>query len=85
MNDFELFEALRDLVRSVARIDPSVPMTPESTLVEDLGVDSLDLVSVYLQVQDDFDVVVGEEDVAGIRTLGELARYVADQRPAKVA
>jgi acyl carrier protein len=80
-----LFERIADLVRSVAKIDADVPITPETSLVDDLGVDSLDLVGVILQIQDDFQVSVNEDDLPRLEKLGDLARYVEQRIPAAAA
>ncbi|GEJ58489.1 acyl carrier protein [Anaeromyxobacter diazotrophicus] len=39
--------------------------------------DSLALLSLVVAVEDHFRVRVGEEDAAGLRTLADLARFVA--------
>lgn len=85
MKNAELFDSLCGLVRAVAKVDPDVPMTPESDLVDDLGVDSLDLVSVVLQIQDDFGVDIAEDELPRMRTLGALVDYIADQRASQAA
>ncbi|QDV35407.1 acyl carrier protein [Tautonia plasticadhaerens] len=85
MRDPQLFDAVCALIRSVVKLDPSVPIAPESTLVDDLGVDSLDLVSVFLEVQDAFGVVVDEEDLNGIVSVADLVAYVEGRRASQAA
>ncbi len=85
MTDRALFNELGTLVRSIAKLDDQVPMTPETRMVDDLGVDSLDLVSVYLEIQDRYDVAVAEDDLPEIKTLGELTDYVAARRSVQAA
>ncbi|RUL85616.1 acyl carrier protein [Tautonia sociabilis] len=85
MPDPQLFDAVCGLIRSVVKLDAEVPMTPDSTLVDDLGVDSLDLVSVFLEVQDAFGVVIDEEDLTGIVSVGDLVAYVAERRASQAA
>lgn len=83
--DSALFDRLAALVRSVAKIDADVAITPATRLVEDLGVDSLDLVGVILQIQDDFQVSVNEDDLPELQKLGDLARYLEERLPAAAA
>jgi acyl carrier protein len=85
MTDPKLFAELSELVRTVAKIDPEIVLNPESNLVEDLGVDSLDLVGVYLQIQDHYNVVVSEDDMPTLVSLGDLTQYVADRLPSAAA
>jgi acyl carrier protein len=85
MPDTQLFDTVCDLIRSVVKLDESATITPESSLVEDLGVDSLDLVSVFLEVQDTYGVAIDEDDLAGLVTVGDLVGYVFDRRASQAA
>jgi acyl carrier protein len=68
-------------VRRAAKLDPDLPLDGSSRLIEDLGIDSLDLVDVLLKVEGDFDVSIDDRDVVKLVTIRDLARYVADRRP----
>jgi acyl carrier protein len=85
MADSRIVTELAEIVRSVAKLDPDVAVTAESKLVDDLGIDSLDLVGIFLQVQDRFDVVVDEDDIPQLRSLGELAGYIGQRLPSAAA
>ena len=60
-------------------------ITADSRLVEDLAIDSLDLVSVLLKIQDHFDIAIDDEDVPNLRLVSDLARYVQEHRGSAVA
>lgn len=47
-----------------------------ATRFDDLGADSLDLVQVYIEVEDEFGVVVPDGDAAAFKTLGDLAAFI---------
>ena len=85
MTDSKLVGELVAAVRAAAKIPATVVITPESRLVEDLGIDSLDLVGVYLKIQDDLGVVIDEADVASLSRVIDLANYVAVHRSADAA
>ena len=72
-----------DLVRKSAKIPPSIPVHANSRLVEDLGIDSLDLIQLVLQVQDRFEIVIDEDDVANLCRVGDLAAYLSERRESK--
>ncbi len=76
---------LADSVRAIARIPSNVPVTAESRLVEDLGIDSLDLVSIVLTAQETYGVAIDEDDVAELRTMADLVVYVDRRRNAAAA
>ena len=85
MTDPLLLSDVAEAVRFVARIPPDVSIGPDSLLVEDLAIDSLDLVGIFLKIQDDFDVAVNDDEVPGLRRVADLAHYVARHRGAAAA
>ena len=68
------------IVRRAAKLPAGVPIRLESRLVEDLMIDSLDLVSMVLQLQDHFDVVIEEDDVPNLCRVADLAAYLTGRR-----
>ena len=85
VTDSTLLADIADSVRSVARIPPDVAITGDSLLVEDLAIDSLDLVGIFLQIQDHFDVAINDDDVPSLRRVADLAHYVARHRGSAAA
>ena len=49
----------------------------DSSIADDLGADSLDVVELVMQLEDEFDIEVPDEDAEAIRTVGDVERYVA--------
>lgn len=78
--DEALVHELSDVVRKAAKLAPSIVIEDDSRMVDDLGIDSLDLVGVLLQVQDHFGVEIDDDDVAQLKTIHELAVYLAERR-----
>jgi acyl carrier protein len=85
MTDSTLVVDIANAVRMVARIPPEVAISADSLLVEDLAIDSLDLVGILLKIQDRFDVAIDDEDVPNLRRIADLAGYVASQRGSAAA
>ncbi len=54
-------------------------ITAESTF-EDLGADSLDVVDVIMTLEDEFDMEIPDEAIEGMKTVGDLAKYVEDNQ-----
>ena len=77
----DLLTQVADEVRRAAKLPDDRPMNGSSRLVEDLGIDSLDLVGVMLQVQDRFGVEIEDDDVVKLTTLEALTSYVAQRLP----
>ena len=51
-------------------------ITPETRLQEDLNADSLDVVDLIMNIQDEFEVETPDEDVENIKTVGALVEYI---------
>jgi acyl carrier protein len=80
MTDSTLVTEVARIVRQAAKVPPHVAIDADSRLVEDLAIDSLDLVGVLLAIQDHFDIAIEDDDVPSLRRVVDLAEYVAKDR-----
>jgi acyl carrier protein len=85
MPDSPLLVSLTALVRTVAKLPESAKLEPESRLVEDLGIDSLDLVGVFVKIQDEYDVEDDDDEMMQLRTIGDLAAFVVRRQESAAA
>lgn len=65
--------AIAEAIRSVSARARQVTITRQSLLLEDLALDSLDLVAVVVELQDRYDVEIDPDEITAIRTVGDLA------------
>ena len=73
-------EELQQKVCSILAENLSVPedkVTPESRFQEDLDADSLDLVEAVLALEEEFGVTIPEEEMEGVKTVGQAIQLVA--------
>lgn len=75
MTQGEIVQELIRIVHEVAEVDVEI-VTPEASLTEDLHLDSLTVVEIYLTAEDAFGVRIPDEDFAKFRTLGDAADYI---------
>jgi acyl carrier protein len=54
----------------------SEDLVPEAHILDDLGADSLDVVELVMALEEEFDIEVPDQDVEGIRTVGDVETYV---------
>jgi acyl carrier protein len=80
MIESTLVAEVAGIVRQAAKVPPQRTIAGESLLVEDLAIDSLDLVGVLLAVQDHFDIAIEDDVVPSLRRVADLAEYVAKNR-----
>ena len=85
MPEPEVVAEVSEVVRSAAKIASGVPVTAETHLVDDLAIDSLDLVGVFLKLQDHFDLAIEDDDVPTLLRVSDLAHYVATHRASRAA
>jgi acyl carrier protein len=55
---------------------PRNQLTKKTLLVEDLGVDSIDLLALAIDLEKEFDVVIADEAFYRIRTIGDMILYM---------
>jgi len=53
-------------------------VTPESHIIDDLGLDSLDTVELVMALEEEFDIEISDEHAAGIRIVGDIARLLEE-------
>ena len=49
---------------------------PEATFKDDLGADSLDVVELVMELEDEFDLEISDEDAEKISTVGDVIEYI---------
>ena len=52
------------------------PVTLESSFVNDLGADSLDIVELVMELEDEFDLSIPDEDAEKMQTVGDAVKYI---------
>ncbi|MBR3839160.1 MAG: acyl carrier protein [Clostridia bacterium] len=70
-----MFEKIRDIIVEQLGVEES-QVTLESSFVEDLGADSLDIVELIMALEDAFDVEIPDSDAEKIATVGDAVEYV---------
>lgn len=74
-----IFEKLADIVAEQFGVDAD-SITKDTTFEGDLGADSLDIVELSMALEEEFDLEeMGEEDLSGITTVGDLAKYLQNK------
>lgn len=71
-------EKVREIVASQLGVEES-EVTPEASILDDLGADSLDVVELVMALEEEFDLEVPDEDVETLRTIGDVSRYIAER------
>ncbi|MBF0999646.1 MAG: acyl carrier protein, partial [Lachnospiraceae bacterium] len=62
-------EKLKQIIARVLNVDPN-EITPDSTFIEDLGADSLDVFQIVTELEEEFQITIPQEKVEKIKTAG---------------
>ena len=71
----QIISGLAEIIEEVTGIEPS-EVTPEKSFVDDLDIDSLSMVEIAVQTEDKYGVKIPDEDLAGLRTVGDVVSYI---------
>ena len=55
-------------------------ITPKTSIINDLGADSLDVVDLLMTIDGEFGVEVPDEDVEKVKTVEDLVNYIEDRQ-----
>lgn len=72
----EVGNRIRSIVSQQLGVEVS-EIHADSSILDDLGADSLDVVELVMQLEDEFDIEVPDEEAQTIRTVADVERYVA--------
>ena len=59
---------------------PENEINPESSFIEDLGADSLDLVELIMSMEDEFGLEISDEDAEKIVTVQDAVKFLSEHK-----
>lgn len=69
------FDKLKKIIADVINVDPNEIM-PESTFLEDLGADSLDVFQMVMKIEEEFGIQIPAEDAEKITNVEEAVNLI---------
>ena len=77
MNTEEVFEKVKAIiVEQLGVTETSVEM--ESSFIDDLGADSLDIVELVMALEEEFDMEIPDSDAEKVVTVGDVVEYIKE-------
>ena len=74
----EVFDRIADLLLMQLPITKE-QIKPESRLIEDLGADSANIMIFICDVENEFDIEVDNDNLAGFATVNDIVRYLTEK------
>ena len=69
------FEKLQAIIADVLNVDAD-DITMETTFVDDLGADSLDIFQIIMGIEEAFDIEIDNDDAEKIQTVGDAVEQI---------
>ena len=73
------FEKVKAILVEQLDVDED-SVTMESSIVEDLEADSLDVVDMVMSLEEEFDMEIPDEDIEGLKTVGDIVHYIEQKQ-----
>ena len=59
-------------------VESGVDITMDSALVDDLGINSLDVVTIITSFEDEFEIEIPDRDIPTLRTVRDIVEYLEE-------
>ena len=70
-----IFERIKEALVKHAGVEEN-KITMEANFVEDLNIDSLDLVDLIIMLEEEYNLEFDEDAAEGIKTVGDVVEYI---------
>ena len=77
MNTEDIFEKVKDIIIEQLGVAEN-SVTLESSFIDDLGADSLDIVELIMALEEEFDLEIPDADAEKVVTVGDVVDYIKD-------
>ena len=75
----DIFEKLKAIAVNDIGIDAD-KVKPESDIIKELGLDSLDIVDMLMKVEETFGVPIDDSDVVEMKTVADVVRFIENAK-----
>ena len=72
----EIFEKVKEVIIDQLGVEDEESITMETTFIDDLGADSLDVVELIIALEEEFGMEIPETEAEKIVTVGDVVEYI---------
>lgn len=74
------FERVKEVIAEQLGIEDVETITMETTFIDDLGADSLDIVELIMALEEEFDMEIPEAEAEKITSVGDVVDYIKNNQ-----
>ena len=79
MSKEEILEKLKGIIVERLGVEESL-VKEEANFIDDLSADSLDIVELIMEIEDEFDLEIADSEAEKIVTVGGVVNYIKDNK-----
>lgn len=72
----EIFEKVKEVIIDQLGVEDEDKITMETTFIDDLGADSLDVVELIIALEEEFGMEIPEAEAEKVVTVGDVVEYI---------
>lgn len=70
-----VFEKVKSILVDQLDVEDEA-VTMESSISDDLGADSLDVVDMVMSMEEEFDIEIPDEEIETMKTVGDIVKFI---------
>ena len=74
------FDRVKEVIGEQLGIEDVDTITMETTFIDDLGADSLDIVELIMALEEEFDMEIPESEAEKITSVGDVVEYIKNNQ-----
>ena len=74
-----MYDKVVEIIARQLQIDTDM-IDEHTKIMEDLGADSLDVVEMLMSIEEETGVVVPDDAIMNLKTVGDVAKYIEDNK-----
>lgn len=75
----DVFERVKEIIVEQLDVEED-KVTMEASFREDLEADSLDVVELVMELEDEFDLEIADEEAEKIKTVGDAVKFIEENQ-----
>lgn len=73
-----VLEKVKEVISEQLGIEDTDSITTETTFIDDLGADSLDIVELIMALEEEFDMEIPDSDAEKVVSVGDVVEYIKE-------